>query len=145
MNIQSRIRPLLVLILLANVAVRTGLATDEAKQAKNPSEMLAADDRKLLERLLAEFIFDPQGAEFVATAVKIPTAWGHAAEGFNTGWRVHGKEGQADRVYFIDGDSLALTAGAKVEKLDFPALCRKRYEAKKAPADDNDFGVLVRK
>ena len=106
--------------------------------------MLTANDRKLLERRPTEFIFDPQGSEFVATAVKIPTAWGHDVEGFKIGWLVHDKVRQADRVCFIDGDSLVLTAGAKVEKVDFFALCRKRYGEKKTPTADDDFREIFR-
>ncbi len=145
MDNHSRVLPMLALILVATLPVRSGFATDEAKQVGNPPQALTADDRKLLERLLTEFIFDPQGSEFVATAVKIPTAWGDDVEGFKIGWRVHDKVRQADRVCFIDGDSLVLTAGARVEKVDFFALCRKRYEEKKTPTADDDFREIFRK
>ncbi len=112
------------------------LAADEAPPAKSLSSPLAAHDRQFLDRLLTEFIIDPQEAEFVIVPVKTPSAYGPAEELSRLGWRVAGKAGQPDRVFFDDGENIPVAAGTKIEKVDFIAACRQRYSKKPAAARD---------
>lgn len=115
---------------------RAAMAADDAKPAASQSQSLTPHDRQLLDKLMTQFIFDPQGAECVIVAVKRPGARQPDDEWWRLGWRVAGKPGQPERVYFDDGENIPLAADAKTEKVDFVAACRQRYAKKPAKGRD---------
>lgn len=128
----------LIVMTAAMLSARVGLTDENAAAPKKGETVLDANDQKLLEHLLKEFVFDPPAdAVFVAEPVMMRTAWGSERLVVRQGWRVAGKTGEPDRVYFCDGDSVPLAKTIKLPRLDFVALCRKRYEAKKKSAATN--------
>jgi hypothetical protein len=81
---------------------------------------LAAEDRRLLEGLLADFLFDPRGAERVS--VKFDLDGGRSKK--REGWLVAGKDGKPGRVFFTDGESIPAPPEKDIAKVDFVAGCR---------------------
>jgi hypothetical protein len=122
------------------------VAADEPAASKKDAEDLSSHDAALFDKLLRDFVFDPQGAEFVSAPAKLRTAWAQEAFVERSGWRVAGKKGEPDRIYFADGENLVLAADAKIKKLDFIGSCRSLYEPKREPApkDPNDSEVFKR-
>lgn len=124
------------------------LVTLLAKHAHSgEAKKLSGDDRKYLDGLFKDFLFDPKGAERVAVKVTVRTVWGSESEDSADGWLVAGKDGK-QRVFFIDGASIVAPPEKDRKKIDFVALCRARYDHKPPPKDDpeNDevFGRMRR-
>ncbi|QEL20687.1 hypothetical protein [Limnoglobus roseus] len=123
----------LVVLLVAEFAVPPAAADEPT---------LAAADKKYLDGLMADFLFDPKGAERVAVPVVVRTVWATADEGTTEGWLVPAKDGKPGRVHFTDGASIPIPPDPKVKKVDFVAACKARYTApapKKGDADDDTF------
>jgi hypothetical protein len=116
---------------LVAVALSAALATaDPAAGAPT----LTAADAKYLDHLLAEFLFDPSGAERVR--YERPDPGSDLAPFVREGWRVRG------RVFTADGHAVA--APGKVTPIDFVAACRERYAVTpKADPADGDWLVLT--
>ena len=139
-------------IVIAAIMLAAGVASADEKPAPNDKNQttLEASDRKLLERLPKEFVFDPPAdAVLVAEPVMMRNAWGSQQMVVRHGWRVPGKKDEPDRVYFCDGDSVSLPKAIALPRLDFVELCRKRYEAKPKPRapggpDDETFRRMRR-
>ena len=139
-----------IMLAAAMLSARVGLAQENPAANKKSGVALEPSDRKLLERLPKEFVFDPPAdAVFVAEPVMMRTAWGLERLVVRQGWRVAGKTGEPDRVYFCDGDSVSVAKVVRLPKLDFVGMCRKRYEVKKKPSatngpDDETFRKMRR-
>jgi hypothetical protein len=94
----------------------------------DPPKTLTADDKKFLDGLMAEFLFDPKGAERVR----------FGDEDFpRTGWRVKGKRLEKDRVYFTDGYSVP--APDLLEKDDLVEAYRAWKKSQTLP--DSEYGT----
>lgn len=107
------------------------VATPEVSPRAVPLEpwaraVLSKDDRKLLDSLLKDLLFDPKGAvrvSFEVPAHQVPAAFILPDRNLNRsvtteGWLVKGKNGQSDRIFFFDGDSIPVPAG-KITHLDY--------------------------
>jgi hypothetical protein len=105
-------------------------------RAQADGKPLTAADRKLLDGLIQQFLFDPQGAEFVR--VKTLRHWGNTrvSEVERLGWLRPGKDGQPARVYFTDGENILAPEPDKITRIDFVACCRRRYAAAAGPRED---------
>lgn len=82
---------------------------------------LSAEDEKLLQGLVRDFLFDPKGAERVQAEVRVRMVW--AAEG-NEKTQAWVKFKGADYVYLADG---ARVLGRVGEKIDFVTVCKTLY------------------
>src|SRR5882724_7433666 len=128
------LRCLARILLVLSLAAIAGAAHADEKN-KYPS----AEDEKLLQGLLRDFVFDPQGAERVAANVRVRTVAAYAAQVYVQGWLVRRKEG--DRLYFTDGMSMPAPEQQLRDKIDFVAECTKRYaDGAKRDLDPNDPG-----
>lgn len=99
---------------------------------------LSSVERRLLDGLMKEFVFDPQGAQYVRVKAKYRAAWGRSEELPREGWLVASKNEKSGRVYFMDGESMAAPAQGGIEKVDFVEECRWRYTEKKQQATERD-------
>jgi hypothetical protein len=104
--------------------------------AKDPT--LSVEDKKYLDGLIKEFLFDPKGAERVTVKMVVHSVWGSADDASAEGWFVAGRDGKPGRVYFIDGASIAVPPDKEMKKVDFKAACTTRYMAKPKKKDDKD-------
>ena len=95
---------------------------------------LAEADRKLLDGLYRQFLFDPTGAEYVEIKASFRTAGGDSRPGVRNGWLVSPKAGHSARVCFADGETVPAPQAKDIKKLDIVSLCRERYGAKAPPA-----------
>src|SRR5438552_14243295 len=98
-------QPMLLVIPLfalctAGVSVRGG----------DTKTLLSGEDKKYLDKLMKDFLFDPSGAERVTVKVTVRSVWGGASEMAAEGWYVPGKDGKPGRVYFTDGGSITAPA-----------------------------------
>lgn len=118
----GRIPILAVIYLLPIVAL--------AAQAGRGATPLSAEQRKLLDGLIDEFLFDPTGAQRVRVKTTIRTVWASSAPITREGWLVPGEGDRPTKVYFTDGDSIPAPAEKELEKLDFLAACRARFAEK---------------
>jgi hypothetical protein len=103
--------------------VATG-SMDWSPQDQAPT--INAEDEKTLQQVVANFLFDPQGAQRVRLA-------GTEAEG----WLVKAKAGI--RVYFTDGESIEAPPQDKMTKIDFVARCRELYRGEPGPRQQGFF------
>lgn len=117
----SRHRLFVSLALLLPVTCAWG----EPAVEKEPA--LTAEDKKYLDGLMREFLFDPKGAERVTVPTVVRTVWASADEVAADGWLVPGKDGRPGRVYFTDGASIPAPPDQKMKKVDFVAACQARY------------------
>jgi hypothetical protein len=86
---------------------------------------LPADDARYLDKLIADFLFDPTGAERVTGTFPSASVYGYTNTGARDGWLVRGKGGDGNRVFFTDGYSEP--APREFTGVDFVAACRARY------------------
>jgi hypothetical protein len=99
-----------------------------------PGGDLGAEDARYLDWLVDEFLFDPKNAVYVRAPVPsepVALSLRHLRPGVSendgrNGWFVRGTNGDPDRVYFADGESVVVPAG-QTRQLDFAALCADRY------------------
>ncbi len=127
--------PLLCLcgVLLAATWADPARAADRSKPevgttpAHNEAEVLSVHDRELLERLLTEFVFDPQGCDYVLAPVKRHSARAQLTRGKSFGWRLPTAPGQPRQIAFVDGEKITLSRDERVEKVDFIAACHEQY------------------
>jgi hypothetical protein len=78
---------------------------------------LSKDDEQLLQRLLADFLFDPRGAQRVE--IELYEDGNFIAS--HQGWLV--KEKNGERVYFTDGASMPAPPGKRLPRIDFVSRC----------------------
>jgi hypothetical protein len=111
---------------------------------------LAPEDAFLLDFIVHEFLFDPKHAVRVRVPVPVRRMQleytfqfrGEKEEiEFREGWLVRGSNGQPDRVYFIDGESMPAPRG-KIRPLNFERQCEKRYRSKTLN-ESLDWGCLI--
>ena len=137
-----RLLPLLVL-LAALPFVRA-----DAPPTAEKEPPLSADDKKLLDGLLKEPLFDPKGAQRVRVKVVVRSVWAGQGEDEREGWLVAAAKDKPARVYFTDGDSVAAPHEKEMTKVDFVAACRKRYAEElkedKGEPDDKVFREMRR-
>jgi hypothetical protein len=88
---------------------------------------LSIDDKKYLENLIKDFIFDPQGSQRVNVTTRVRTVWASSEEVTVAGWLLNGKDGKRARVYFADGASIPAAAAKDISKIDFKLACQTRY------------------
>jgi hypothetical protein len=101
---------------------------------------LTAEDKKYLDGLMKEFLFDPQGAQRVTVKVLVRSVWASSEKATAEGWLVAGKKGKPGRVHFTDGASTPAPPEKEMKKVDFKAACKARYApAPKKKDDKNDF------
>jgi hypothetical protein len=110
------------------------IVTSSARFLSAEEPALSAEDRKLLDGLLADVVFDPQGAERVRVVVSAPEE-----EEFKTdAWLVRGKDGGGDQLYLADGRLLAARK-QPMKPIDFVAECRQHIAEKEAaPKEEED-------
>jgi hypothetical protein len=125
-------RPSLVLALLFFVT-----AAAWATAADKPPA-LSAEDKKYLDGLMKEFLFDPKGAERVNVKTVVRTVWAASREVQAEGWLVPAKDGKPGRVHFTDGASIPAPDEKEMKKVDFVAACKARYTAPPKKKDDKD-------
>ncbi len=95
--------------------------------AADKAPTLTAEDKKFLEGLMKDFLFDPKGAERVTFKMIGPSIWGLKNEEPAEGWLVPGRDGNAARVYFADGHSIVASTAKEMTKVDFVSACRVFY------------------
>jgi hypothetical protein len=117
-----RLTTALVCLLLCNPAARAG------------EPALTDHDRRFLDGLFRDFLFDPTGTERVRVQATVYDG-GRPVLAACDGWLVKG-EGGTSRVVFTDGS--AIPAPAAVTKVDFVAACTRRYPAKQPAAGAPD-------
>ena len=89
-----RLSLVLVLLLPSTLVVRLPAAE------KEPG--LTAEDKKYLDGLMKEFLFDRKGADAPTVTTIIHTVWASAGRTTTDGWFLAGKDGKPGRVYFTD-------------------------------------------
>jgi hypothetical protein len=83
-----------------------------------PGGSLSAEDARYLDWLVEDFLFDPRRATYVRAPVpsgsdRLAVRRGRLVESADEsrdGWLVRGTNGEPDRVYFADGESVAVPA-----------------------------------
>ncbi len=95
--------------------------------AAQVSPSLTAADKKYLDDLMKEFLFDPNGAERVAVKTVVRTIWKSSEEMTTEGWFVAGNDGKSGQVFSTDGALIPAPADKEMKKLDFLAVCKARY------------------
>src|SRR5437762_850310 len=100
------------------------VATAALSPAQQPA--FSADDKKLLDDLLKDTLFDPKGTQRVRVKLPVRTAWADMVQAEREGWYVPAAAGKPARVHFTDGEVLTVTP-TEITKVDFLAACRKRY------------------
>src|SRR5262245_53478412 len=103
---------LVLSLLFASLFAAQSLAADEKEPA------LTARDKKYIDGLLTEFLFDPRGAERVAVKTVVRTVWAETEEATREGWLVPDKEGKPARVFFTDGASMPAPPEKEIKKVD---------------------------
>jgi hypothetical protein len=104
-----------------------------------PPKSLTAEDKKYLDGLMTEFLFDPKGAERVTIRNAVWSLGGASIEGVD-GWYVPGTGGKPARVYFTDGWSVPAPPEKERTKVDFTAACRARFELKEIEQQERKKG-----
>ncbi|HEX3151987.1 MAG TPA: hypothetical protein VHR66_28195 [Gemmataceae bacterium] len=119
-----------------------------------PSGSLSAEDARYLDWLVEDFLFDPQRAIYVRIAPPgRPRERDLILRGqrimrlrdrdaVREGWLVKGTKGEGDRIYFADGDSVAV-GDQKIRQLDFEDECRRRYYPGQS-STKQEFDRLIR-
>jgi hypothetical protein len=100
---------------------------------------LTAEDRRFLDKLLDDFLFDPQGAERVRVKTTVRTAWANTVGVERDGWLVAGKDGEPARVHFTDGASIPAPDEKKIKKVDFVDACRQRLNKEGAAGEEDPW------
>src|SRR5829696_905052 len=90
---------------------------------------LTAEDAKYLDKLLADCLFDPAGAERVRGEFPVYSPSGRGGHVTREGWLVPRKKGEPTRVYFTDG--LSLRAPDNLIGLNFVDQCKELYSKEK--------------
>ena len=80
---------------------------------------LTAEDKKYLDGLMKDFLFDLKGAERVTIKIVVLNVWSSAEDQTREGWLVASKDGKPGRVYFTDGASVPTPAEKEMKKVDF--------------------------
>jgi hypothetical protein len=132
-------RSIVLAVALLVVTLLAGSSTSVRSGGPNKSG-LTDDDKKYLEGLMQEFLFDPKGAERVAVKMTVRTVWGSAESAITDGWLVAARDGKPGRVYFADGGSIPAPAEKEMKKIDFPGFCKARYGEKIDKKDDKKKG-----
>jgi hypothetical protein len=112
------------------LAVPLLLLSSPVTAAPDEAPRLTAEDRQLFDGMFRRFLFDPRGAERVRVKAMRRSVWGQTAEIERQGWLVE-KPGEAARVYFADGESVAAPEKKDIVKVDYVAWCTNRYSGKK--------------
>jgi hypothetical protein len=124
------------------LAVALAVAAPVASRQK---PALTAEDRKYLDGLMKDFLFDPQGAERVSIKMVVRTVWTDTEVVQVGGWFVPGKGDMPGRVYFTDGASVAAPPAKEMTRIDFAAACKARYAAAPPKKDDFDRDEIFNK
>lgn len=113
---------------------------------------LNAEDARFLDWLVEDFLFDPRRATYVrimgpgARDVLQFRNSRFLSEGeVRDGWLVRGTNGEPDRIYFTDGESI-VAPSTGLRMLDFEAECESRFRHRAVWSDVNnaDFVRLAR-
>ena len=126
----AKIMPLFAGV-LSVVAIAAAWAVEPAD---NEPAALSSADQKLLDGLLKQFLFDPQGARYVCVKTTCRTVWASSVEIPREGWLVEKQSGKAARICFADGESISSPGQHRIENLDFVDQCRKRFAEAPKPA-----------
>src|SRR5438128_2749662 len=119
------------------------LATAALSPGQGPS--LTAEDKKLLDDLYKDTLFDPQGAQRVRIQVTMRTVWADTVQAEREGWYLPAAGGKPAQVVFTDGEAIPLPPGKEITKVDFLAACRQRYAPDaKGDTKDDAFGGMKR-
>ncbi len=113
------------------------IATPEAKQLRKTlgARSLTAADRKLLDGLFEQFLFDPRGAQRVQLSASRTAVDGSTYVDRRVGWHVAAK----GRVFFTDGASIPAPPAQAMTNVDFFAACKARLAEKLLDPDDPKF------
>src|SRR5439155_5098096 len=130
MRIVQRLRMMCLALLVAIFATcPVCRAGDEAK-----NQALSAEDRKLLDGLIQQFLFDPRGAQRVLVKAVERSVWTRKEDVERPAWLVPGKEGKPARVYFIDQAAFPAPDEKGIKKVDFVTAYKARPAKAEAPA-----------
>ena len=128
---------------LLTIAALLVLATAALSPGQGPS--LTAEDKKLLDGLFKDTLFDPQGAQRVRVQVTMRTVWADTVQAEREGWYLPAAGGKPAQVVFTDGEAIPLPPGKEITKVDFLAACRQRYAPDaKGDTKDDAFGGMKR-
>jgi len=131
--------------LVFGLLVITGRPISAADPA--PSPALSADDKTLLEDLLRDTLFDPQGARRVRIDASFRTVWAAHESISVEGWLAEPTADQPARFYFADGAFLSAFPESTRKEIDYLASCRARYAEPAAGNDrfDHDNDEMIRR
>src|SRR5262249_14809132 len=104
--------------------------TGRASAAPQGQPALSAEDKKYLDGLLKEFLFDPpKRAVRVTVQVEVHDVSGFKYSEQAKGWLEPGQDGKPGRVHSTDGSSVPAPPEKEMKKVDSPAACKARYAA----------------
>jgi hypothetical protein len=126
--------PLYALPVLVAIGAAPNPVPPVERAGPAPGGSLSTEDARYLDWLVEEFLFDPRRATYVRAPVaggssRLAIRRGRLVESEDEtrdGWLVRGTNGDPDRVYFADGESVVVPA-ARTRQLDFEAICARRY------------------
>jgi hypothetical protein len=98
------------------------------------------EDERLLQEMLRDFLFDPQGAERVRITLEQKSWYDKPEKVTREGWLVRDNAG--DRIFFTDGDSIPAPPEEKITKVDFIARCKLLYAQEPREERDDRFILL---
>jgi hypothetical protein len=125
--------PRFAFALVALLALSAGSSAAEPK--------LTPEDARYLDKLIADFLFDPTGAEWVSGLFPHHShLW--SEPGTRGGWLVRGKGGAGHRVFFTDGDNQPAPPG--ITGADFVAACKARYIRPERETENEAFDRMLR-
>jgi hypothetical protein len=111
----------------------------EDEQSSGKPVALTDGEKKELDELIRDFLFDPNGAERVSFRVTVYSPSGGSGKAEFTGWLVKGMNGDPDRLYFADRYTIATSQAEEIRQIDFLKECRERFRSKPKTNDREEF------
>jgi hypothetical protein len=93
--------------------------------------ILSEQDKQFLDKLIAEFLFDPKGAQRVLIQNAVRDVWGAVHQTTMEGWLVPSDGAKPPTVFLADGFPIPLQHENDITRVDFVAVCGARYDAAK--------------
>lgn len=101
--------------------------------------VLSQQDKQFLDKLIAEFLFDPKGAQRVLIKNAERDVWGAVHQATAAGWLVPGDGTKAAMVFLADGFPIPLQNDNDLTTVDFVASAEAWYDAAQK---QNDSGHI---
>ena len=133
-------------LFMFGIIVSVSLTIANAAEPATKSSGLTDSDKKLLDKILKQFLFDPVGSQYVQVKTTCRTAWGSDGQIARYGWLKSEKPGYPARVFFTDGWSISAPESDRIEKIDFLDLCRKHFiEAEKPLTEEQKVDSAMKR